>query len=59
MSKSTLIELDREFEMLLSALAVSDSALEIAAGSGRVGEGRSTPGDGTSSQGVNCTCCCN
>ncbi len=59
MSNDALHELDREFETLLSGLTLPDSALESAAGSGRLGEGRSTPGDGTSSQGVNCTCCCN
>ena len=33
--------------------------VEFAAGSGRLGDGRSTAGDGTSNPGVNCTCCCN
>lgn len=44
---------------LLDALATSYDDIEFAAGSGRLGDGRSTAGDGTSNPGVNCTCCCN
>lgn len=44
---------------VLDALSVSDRALGLAAGAGRLDDGHSTAGDGTSSPGVNCTCCCN
>jgi hypothetical protein len=44
---------------ILHAMTASDDEIEFAAGSGRLGEGRSTAGDGTSNPGVNCTCCCN
>ncbi len=44
---------------LLDELLSSFDEIELSAGSGRVGEGRSTAGDGTSNPGVNCTCCCN
>lgn len=57
-----LAELSRaeaEFERLLGDRHVSDASLEMAAGSGSLADGRSTPGDGTSNPGVNCTCCCN
>lgn len=52
------LELD-QLDHLLDELVVSDRELEMAAGNGRLGNGRSTAGDGTSNPGVNCTCCCN
>ncbi len=50
---------DTEFERSIEERAITDAALEAAAGTGNLAEGRSTPGDGTSNPGVNCTCCCN
>lgn len=50
---------DSEFERSIEERTITDAALETAAGSGNLAEGRSTPGDGTSNPGVNCTCCCN
>ena len=50
---------DRDFQRSMEDNAITDAALEAAAGSGNLAEGRSTPGDGTSNPGVNCTCCCN
>lgn len=50
---------DVEFHGLMDSRHVSDLALETAAGTGSLADGRSTPGDGTSNPGVNCTCCCN
>jgi hypothetical protein len=50
---------NENYLMALGANDVSDSALEIASGTGSLADGRSTPGDGTSNPGVNCTCCCN
>lgn len=54
-----LFAADAEFEKLLSERQVSDTALEMAAGTGSLADGRSTPGDGSSNPGVSCTCCCN
>ena len=48
-----------DYVAALGMIDVSDSALEIASGTGSLADGRSTPGDGTSNPGVNCTCCCN
>ncbi len=48
-----------DLDSLLDALTVSDNEIEFAAGSGRLGDGRSTNGDGTSNPGTNCSCCCN
>lgn len=59
MSIDQLGDLTREFEQMMQGVAIDDQALEMAAGSGRLGEGRSTAGDGTSNPQVNCTCCCN
>jgi len=50
---------EAEFHGLMESRHVSDLALEMAAGTGSLADGRSTPGDGTSNPGVNCTCCCN
>jgi hypothetical protein len=47
------------FDQLLANRQISDVDVEGAAGTGRLADGRSTPGDGTSNPGVNCTCCCN
>ena len=44
---------------LVNELVASFDQIEFAAGSGRLGDGRSTAGDGTSNPGSNCTCCCN
>lgn len=54
-----LLRADSDFEILLKERQVSDASLESAAGTGSLADGRSTPGDGTSNPGVNCTCCCN
>lgn len=54
-----LVHADVQFHTLMNSRRISDAALESAAGSGSLADGRSTPGDGTSNQGVNCTCCCN
>lgn len=54
-----LLRADSDFEILLKERQVSDASLEAAAGTGSLADGRSTPGDGTSNPGVNCTCCCN
>jgi len=48
-----------DISALLDSLICSFDEIEQAAGSGRVGDGRSSAGDGTSNPGVNCTCCCN
>lgn len=50
---------DSDFERSMGERAITDVTLEAAAGTGNLAEGRSTPGDGTSNPGVNCTCCCN
>lgn len=50
---------EHDFEQSIQERAVTDAALEAAAGTGSLADGRSTPGDGTSNPGVNCTCCCN
>lgn len=44
---------------MLDDLLSSFDEIELSAGSGRIGEGRSSAGDGSSNPGVNCTCCCN
>lgn len=54
-----LLRADEDFELLLKERRVSNASLELAAGTGSLADGRSTPGDGTSNPGVNCTCCCN
>jgi len=54
-----LADAEAQFHILMSSRRVSDATLESAAGSGSLADGRSTPGDGTSNQGINCTCCCN
>lgn len=50
---------ENEFMQHMLERDYSDADLEAAAGSGSLADGRSTPGDGTSNPGVNCTCCCN
>ena len=50
---------EAEFERSVAERAITDTALEAASGTGNLADGRSTPGDGTSNPGVNCTCCCN
>lgn len=50
---------EANFQRLVNDRHVSDVTLESAAGTGSLADGRSTPGDGTSNPGVNCTCCCN
>ena len=54
-----LASADTEFHNFVIGRYVSDLTLETAAGTGSLADGRSTPGDGTSNPGVNCTCCCN
>jgi len=48
-----------QLSTIMDELLSSFDEIELAAGSGRIGEGRSSAGDGTSNPGVNCTCCCN
>jgi len=55
----SLFYADRDFAYLMNERGISDASLEAAAGTGSLADGRSTPGDGTSNPGVNCTCCCN
>jgi hypothetical protein len=54
-----LARAEADFQCLVNDRNVSDTTLESAAGTGSLADGRSTPGDGTSNPGVNCTCCCN
>ena len=54
-----LANAEADFRSVMNGRHVTDLALEAAAGTGSLADGRSTPGDGTSNQGVNCTCCCN
>ena len=54
-----LARADAEFQYVINERCVTDAALESAAGTGSLADGRSTPGDGSGYPGVNCTCCCN
>jgi hypothetical protein len=54
-----LVDAEAEFNRFMLEHDISDAALEEASGNGGIADGRSTPGDGTSNPGVNCTCCCN
>lgn len=52
-------EAQNQVSAMLDELLTSFDEIELSAGSGRIGEGRSSAGDGSSNPGVNCTCCCN